>query len=230
MKKILLIGDSIRKGYDLFVKEQMCEVAEVLFPPDNCQTTATILRYFHIWCEGLSTFDFDAVHWNAGAWDTLRIYGDDCLIPPEVYKENLVRIVKRIRRVCPKAVQIFATTTPVLESGYIPEYEMRYNRDILRYNEIAVQVMAQQGVLVNDLYALMRDTPDAYHSDQTHYYTAEATKLLGDAVSGALCDALSLSREELTTPEPSRFAITTYRNDNECYIRRGDIFEPVLGQ
>ena len=29
MKKILLIGDSIRKGYDLYVKESMQGLAEV---------------------------------------------------------------------------------------------------------------------------------------------------------------------------------------------------------
>lgn len=229
MKKILLIGDSIRKGYDQYVRERLGEVCEVLFPEDNCQTSTHILRFFHIWCEGLSTFDFDAVHWNAGAWDTLRIYGDGTLIPPDVYENNLVRIIARIRRVCPHAVQIFATTTPVMECGYLPDYEMRYNRDIEEYNTIARRVMEQNGILVNDLYALMENTPDTYHSDQTHYYTAEAIKLLGERVSDVLCDALSLDKERLLCPDASKFARTEFRNDNECYIRRGDIFEPVLG-
>ena len=35
MKKILLLGDSIRMGYDDFVREKLDRTAEVYFPDDN---------------------------------------------------------------------------------------------------------------------------------------------------------------------------------------------------
>ncbi len=229
MKKILLVGDSIRNGYDLYVKENMENMAEVYFPSENCRFALYVLRYFHMWCERAKTFDFDAVHWNVGLWDTLRIYGDGCLTPIDEYERLLERIVLRIKRVCPNAVQIFATSTPVMESGYIKDYEMRYNADIEAYNAVAVRVMKKHGVIVNDLYALMKDTPDSYHSDQTHYYTAEATELMGDRVSLVLCDALSIDKSLLTPPDPQKFVKTQYKNDNQCYIKRGDVYEPIVG-
>ena len=229
MKKILLVGDSVRNGYDLYVRESMEGLAEVHFPSENCRFASYVLRHFHIWCERAKTFDFDVVHWNVGLWDTLRIYGDDCLTPIDEYERLLERIVLRIQRVCPNAVQIFATSTPVIESGYIEEYEMRYNADVERYNEVARRVMKKHGVIVNDLYALMKNTPDSYHSDQTHYFTAEATELMGGAVNFALCDALGINKDKLILPDPQKFVKTQYKNDNQCYIKRGDVYEPVTG-
>ena len=229
MKKILLIGDSIRNGYDLYVRESMEGLAQVHFPSENCRFASYILRYFHLWCEREKTFDFDAVHWNTGLWDTLRIYGDGCLTPLDEYERELERIVLRIKRVCPKAVQIFATSTPVLESGYIEGYEMRYNADVEAYNAVAVRVMEKHGVTVNDLYALMKDTPESYHSDQTHFYTAEATRLMGDQVNSVLCEAVGIDQSSLTPPDSRKFVKTQYKNDNQCYIKRGDVYEPIVG-
>ena len=37
MKKVLLLGDSIRMGYDKYVTEQLAGEAEVLFPSENCR-------------------------------------------------------------------------------------------------------------------------------------------------------------------------------------------------
>ena len=45
MKKIILIGDSIRQGYDKYVKMAFEGVAEVYYPTDNCRFTTYILRH-----------------------------------------------------------------------------------------------------------------------------------------------------------------------------------------
>ncbi len=37
LPKILLLGDSIRKSYQLSVAEKLAGVAEVVGPEDNCQ-------------------------------------------------------------------------------------------------------------------------------------------------------------------------------------------------
>ena len=52
MKKILLIGDSIRLGYDDYVKESMKNVAEVYYPAENCQSAAVVLTTLHAWADG----------------------------------------------------------------------------------------------------------------------------------------------------------------------------------
>lgn len=225
MKKILLIGDSIRKGYDTYVRESMAGLAEVYFPEENCTFTTNILRFLHIWADNLKLYDADAVHFNAGLWDTLRIYGDDVLVKPDTYADNLKRIVSRIRFLFPNAKILFATTTPVREDGYFTDFESRTNDDVRRYNQIARDIFSGTDVILNDLYALAAEFPESYYSDQTHFYTGIATEKLGGKVCDALCDALRLDNSQLIKPElapyhyPDRFP-----GDKEVYVKKGHIY------
>lgn len=185
MKKIILIGDSIRQGYDKFVKMALEGAAEVYYPQENCRFAQYVLRNFNEWV-GQSKFggaNVDCVHWNAGLWDCLTMYEDGCLTPIEVYGQFMDRVCKRIRLICPNAKVIFATSTPVNEEGYkSPSTFMRYNADIEKYNAVAIEVVRRHGFEVNDLYALLADKPMSYHSDMTHFYTREAAELITDAV------------------------------------------------
>ena len=45
MKKIILIGDSIRLGYDKYVKDALEGVAEVYYPNDSARFSEYTLRY-----------------------------------------------------------------------------------------------------------------------------------------------------------------------------------------
>ena len=47
MKNLLLIGDSIRKGYDKSVRKTLEGKANVIFPEENCRFAAYLLRHFH---------------------------------------------------------------------------------------------------------------------------------------------------------------------------------------
>lgn len=230
MKKILLIGDSIRKGYDLYVKKSFDGVAEVSYPEENCKFAMYVLRFLHCWKAELKIDNVDAIHWNAGLWDTLKIYGDNCIVRLDDYMDTIERIQKRIEFLFPGAVSIFATSTPVIESGFIRDFEMRYNADVERYNAAACEVLAKRGVVINDLYALLKDKPERYHSDQTHFYTPDATELIGGAVNDVLCEALQIDRSCLTLPDKGEFDQTaTSKNDKELYIKKGNHYELVEG-
>jgi hypothetical protein len=229
MKKILLIGDSIRIGYDQYVKEAMENVAEVYYPSENCRFAAYILRNLHNWTDGLPLDEIDAVHWNVGLWDTLRIYGDEPLTKPEVYADYINRIANRIKLLYPNAVSIFATSTPVIESGFIEDFEMRYNSDVEQYNSIARDVLACHDVVINDLYELLKDCPESYHSDQTHFYTADATECIGGRVIDILCDSLSIDKSGLIIPDKTKYHKAGGKGDKDMYIKRGNHYERVLG-
>lgn len=228
MKKIVLIGDSIRMGYDKYVKESMENIAEVYFPAANCCFAQFILRYLHMWiADELGLEHVDAVHWNAGLWDTLRIYGDtECLAPLDAYVSSITKIDERIKYMFPNAVSIFATSTPVLEDGgYIKEFEMRYNADIERYNAAACEALSKRGVIINDLHALLKDCPESYHSDQTHFYTADATALIGNQVTKVLCEALDLDASGLILPDKEKY----HRHGPPCtdadlYVKKGNFY------
>jgi len=109
---------------------------------------------------------------------------------------------EKMRIVCPRARIIFATSTPVSEAGWQdPKKWFRSNADIRAYNELACEIVTKYGMAVNDLYAALENAPESWHSDQTHYYTKDATVCLTRKVSGAICDALGIAVPEKTDEE-----------------------------
>lgn len=188
MKTVFLMGDSIRMGYDRYVRDALAGEAAVYYPSENCRFAQYTLRNAHDWIEKECQPEcVDVVHWNAGLWDVARLFGDESLTPIGQYASLLERIVLRIRKVCPNAAQIFALSTPIVEARYEqPERFMRYNAEIEAYNRAARETMERLGVPVNDLYAAACALPESAWSDPTHLHTPLGTQTLGDAVVNAI--------------------------------------------
>ena len=200
MKKIILLGDSIRMGYDKYAKMALDGVAEVYSPEENCRFTQYMLRFIHKWV-GDSGFgkDTDLVHFNVGLWDVIQIMHDEPITPIDVYEQYLHRICKRIRECCPKAKVVFATSTPIHQANYeaVKHEFWRSNETIKAYNAVAVKVMKEEGIEVNDLYALMEGAPDEYFSDRTHYYTQPATEIMTGRVLQVIEEQIGVAGKQL---------------------------------
>lgn len=207
----------------------MANVAEVYYPSENCRFSGDVLRFIHIWKDELKIDNVDVVHWNAGLWDTLRIYGDDIIVKPDVHADYVERIMTRLKFLFPGVKIIFATSTPVIESGFIEEFEMRYNSDVEEYNRIACEIVKKRGGIINDLYTLLKDVSESYHSDQTHFYMADAMELIGGQVNRVLCQALEIDANKLIVPDKMKYHQEKPLCDKDMFIKRGDYWEKVLG-
>lgn len=196
-KKILLIGDSIRMGYDKYVKEALSDVAKVYYPSENCRFAEYVLRYAAPWKEETGApDDVDLVHWNAGLWDVLELYGDEPLTTKDYYANVIPRIDKRLRMLFPKAKIVFATSTAV-DEGLASKDFYRHNRTIEEYNAIAVSALADTDTVINDLYALTARLSREYHSDFVHYYTDKGTEAIGGKVLSVICKELSIEAKDV---------------------------------
>ena len=186
MKKIVLIGDSIRfgatgsPGYGVYVKEILAGEAEVFMPNDNCRFLQYTLRYLHGWAEDWPKEEIDLVHWNNGLWDVLRILGDDIFTDIDTYSRYLLRVHARIRQLFPRARIVFALSTAVKEEWGKPDF-FRYNRDIEAYNQKAIEVLAPLGVTINDLYTTTAHFEDSMRSDWVHF-GEEGSRVLAEQV------------------------------------------------
>ena len=210
-KKILLIGDSIRMGYDKYVKEALADVADVYYPEENCRFAEYVLRYAHEWKSRLSVpDDVDLVHWNAGLWDVLELFGDEPMSTKEYYANVIPRIDKRLRMLYPKAKIVFATSTAVDEALASKDF-FRHNRTIEEYNEIAVSTLEKTDTVINDLYALTAKLDRSYHSDFVHYYTDKGTEVIGGKVLSVICDQLKIKAEDVKLES---FSPEKYSKDN----------------
>jgi len=194
MKKVILIGDSIRLGYEKYVKEALSDVAEVYSPAENCRFAQYVLRNFSTWKDKHEwPDDVDVIHWNAGLWDTITLFEDGPLTPIEFYADTVRRIDKRIRLFYPNAKVIFATSTNVQEDKYRNKKKVaRYNSDTDKYNRRAIEVLEGTGTYIDDLFEVSKDAPEYVFSDMTHYNTPEGCELLGGAVVKSICDALGI--------------------------------------
>ncbi len=206
MKTVLLLGDSIRMGYDKAVRRSLAGVAEVVFPGENTRFASYLLRHFHEYLKEAADGRVDVIHWNAGLWDCLRLFGEEPHTPLDVYAYYIERICIRIRKLCPDARVIFATSTKVI-SERMDENFKRYNEEIEVYNKAAVRIAEKYGLVINDLYALSKTLPESVHSDAVHYYTPEGTRAFTKQVLASLGEALGLSEvpqylEELYTDKP----------------------------
>ena len=214
MKHIVLIGDSIRMGYDKYTKEALAGVAEVYYPSENCRFAEYVLRYAHEWKKnGEWPTDVDLVHWNAGLWDVLELFGDAPLTSPEYYAEAIARVDKRLRMLFPRAKMVFATSTAVLEDKMSASFK-RHNSIIDQYNRIAVEALSGTDTVINDLYAVTRECPEAWHSDAVHYYTDGGREAIGGKVLSIICRQLDIAAEEVNL---ENFEPEKYSDDNIGY-------------
>ena len=202
MKKAFLIGDSVRQGYDRYVKAALEGIVDVSYPAENSMYSIHILRWLNMYKKQYSLpDDLDCIHWNAGLWDTLRFPDTGVVTPLRVYKDNIDRVCVRMKTLFPKAICIFATTTPCVESRFDRSDAFRLNADIREYNDAAVRIVKSHGHLVDDLYAELDGAPDEYYADMVHPYTREGTKILADAVAASISDALGVPRVECDTTD-----------------------------
>ena len=206
MKNLLLLGDSIRKGYDSFVKEKLAGRMNVYFSEDNGRFAQYTLRTLSDWKGELSLPEIDVVHWNNGLWDVLHLnanssgcdgeaegetispanvpqkfcFDKDPLTPPDMYRYMLVRVLTRIRQLFPKAVVIFATTTHVIEEQ--ANWAYRSNAEIDDYNRIAREVLSPLGVLINELGDFAEKECTALHRDWVHYNDEGSSRLANEII------------------------------------------------
>lgn len=148
MKKVVLLGDSIRQiGYGLKVGEMLGEDYEVWQPDDNCRFAKYTLLGCELWADGLK--NADVIHWNNGLWDICDRFGDGSFSTKDEYVANMVRVAKLLMRTTKNL--IFATTTPVHEGQATIK-----NETIIEYNEAVVKALSEIGVKINDLHAFVR--------------------------------------------------------------------------
>ncbi len=206
MKNVLLIGDSIRMGYDKAVKKSLEPFASVYFPDDNCRFASYVLRYLHEYKSLVPEGKVDVIHWNAGLWDCLRLFEEDPHTPIDVYAYYIDRICARIKKVYPDAKVIFATSTAVLSEKMSKNFK-RYNEEIEAYNKRAVAIAKEYGFMINDLYTTSLTLPEDAHSDSVHYYTTIGTEMFTNQVLAHIATALGINenityKEELYTDKP----------------------------
>jgi len=162
LPNVLLLGDSITRGY-------YSETARLLTGHANCFLFATsassgdprlpqqIAAYSEI-----GPLTFAVVHFNNGmhGWAYTE----------QQYNDGLPSLISALHRLAPHAKLIWATTTPVL----ISDDGGATNSRIDERNRLALALMRQKLILIDDQHTLMLDHQDL-HQGNVHFTAAGST-------------------------------------------------------
>ena len=158
LPRVLLVGDSIARGYGKQVEAGLKDEAYVarlatsksLGDPLLLEQIALVLREHR----------FDVIHFNNG------MHGDG--YSEETYAAALPELLRALRQGAPKAKVIFSTTTDVRENGRLETVKPKTQR-MVRRNESVMAFAAREKIPVNDLFEVVREHPEYHAADGVHF-------------------------------------------------------------
>jgi hypothetical protein len=178
MKKVLLLGDSIRISYQLHVREALQKEAEFVWPDENCRYAKYTLWGANEWITQLGRPDI--IHWNNGIWDIYRL-NDDIGIFTDLdwYIHDIARVLRELKKT--GAQIIWATTTPVDSRNVNCR-----NEDIDAYNEKAAELMNGEGIAIDDLNAVVKQNIGLFIGGDRLHLSPEGERACADAVAESI--------------------------------------------
>ncbi len=162
LPRVLLIGDSVSRGYTQAVRKELAGKVNVHRAPANCGPTASGLKNLDVW---LGAGKWEAIHFNFGIHDRATAM--------DVYEKNLEELVARLNATGAKLV--WASTTPIPPDTKDGD---QAPAAIVEKNKIAARVMQKCGVVIDDLHAwILPDTAKFQNPKDVHFSGAGYERL-----------------------------------------------------
>jgi prolyl oligopeptidase len=204
LPRVLLIGDSVSRGYTLATREALAGKANVHRAPENCGPAANGLKKLDIWLGDLSPDQppphWDAIHFNFGIHDRAT--------KPTDYEDRLEQIIARLQKT--GARLIWASTTPVppdTKDG--PEATAA----IVEKNEIAARVMQKHSIAIDALFTFITPHVPQVQNPKDVHFNGEGYKLLGSQVAAFVETALDTMHERhriISLPDVAPFDLQAF--------------------
>jgi lysophospholipase L1-like esterase len=167
LPRVLLIGDSVSRGYTQAVRKELAGKVNVHRAPANCGPTASGLKNLDVW---LGDGRWDLIHFNFGIHDRATA--------PEIYEQNLEQLVTRLEATGAKLV--WASTTPVPPDT---KDGPAATAAIVEKNKIAARVMQKHHVVIDDLYAWVLPDVAKFQNPKDVHFTAAGYDRLAQRVA-----------------------------------------------
>ena len=174
LPRVLLIGDSVSRGYTQAARNALKGKVNVHRAPANCGPTATGLKKLDVW---LGDGNWDLIHFNFGIHDR-RTNVDD-------YEKRLEEIVKRLKQTGAKVV--WASSTPI-PADWKEGPEMKAKLE--EKNAIAAKVMDRNGVEIDDLFTFITPYLSEVQNPKDVHFNGKGYDLLGKQVAEYIEGAL----------------------------------------
>ena len=177
LPRVLLIGDSVSRGYTAAVRKALAGKANVHRAPANCGPTASGIKNIDAWLtDHPGGAKWDVIHFNFGIHDRGTPVAD--------YTARLEQLVQRMKQTNAKV--IWASTTPIPDN---PERKQTA-ASIVERNAAAAEVMQKHGVAVDDLFGFITPRLAEMQRPKDVHFKDEGYDMLGQKVAESVADAL----------------------------------------
>jgi lysophospholipase L1-like esterase len=175
LPRVLLIGDSVSRGYTQSVRKSLEGKANVHRAPANCGPTASGIKNIEVW---LGDGHWDVIHFNFGIHDRATPLAD--------YQQRLTQLVDRMKKTGAKL--LWASTTPIPDD--LPKKQTAAS--IIERNAAALEVMKQHGVALDDLFTAITPHLATMQNPNDVHFNAKGYDFLGETVAKAIQNQLTL--------------------------------------
>ena len=169
LPRVLLIGDSVSRGYTQPTRKVLEGKANVHRAPANCGPTASGVKNLDVW---LGEGKWDVIHFNFGIHDRAT--------PAADYVKRLEEIVGRLEKTGAKL--IWASTTPIPDD---PSHKQTA-ASIVEKNALAAEVMKKHGIPTDDLFGAITPHLAKLQNPNDVHFTGEGYDFLGAKVGEAI--------------------------------------------
>ena len=173
LPRVLLIGDSVSRGYTQPTRAALAGVANVHRAPANCGPTAAGVKNLEVW---LGAGKWDVIHFNFGIHDRGT--------PAADYVNRLEAIVGRLEKTGAKLV--WASTTPIPDDPA----KKQTAASIVERNTAAAALMAKHAVAIDDLFAAITPKLATLQNPNDVHFTSAGYDFLGQHVAASIATQL----------------------------------------
>ena len=176
LPRVLLIGDSVSRGYTLAVRATLAGKANVHRAPENCGPTANGLKKLDAWLASAGPRKWDVIHFNFGIHDRATPLAD--------YTARLTQIITRLSAT--GATLIWASTTPIPDDPA----KKQTAASIVERNTAAAALMAKYAVAIDDLFAAITPKLATLQNPNDVHFTSAGYDFLGQHVAASIATQL----------------------------------------
>ena len=174
LPRVLLIGDSISRGYTLDVRRDLAGKANVHRAPANCGATTQGVKKLDAW---LGEDKWDVIHFNFGIHDRN--------LPPETYAANLEQIIATLQKTGAKL--LWARTTPPASADNAEHFSPEQCTTV---NRIADEIMNRHGIPIDDLCSPIQPRLAEFQNPNNVHFNDAGYKFLAGKVSDEILAAI----------------------------------------
>lgn len=183
LPRVLLIGDSVSRGYTQSVRKALKGKANVHRAPANCGPTSLGLKKIDVW---LGDDQWDVIHFNFGIHDRNTPFAE--------YSQRLEQLVQRMQKTNAKLV--WASTTPIPDDAA----KKQTAASILERNAAAARIMEKHQVATNDLFTAVTPHLEKLQNPNDVHFNAAGYDFLGQRVAEAITQALKATVSDRKNP------------------------------